>query len=365
MVFLTENVLQVKNHKMFNLQVFAPELTLSTLFSSLSPFFFFFAIVCTSLGYDNLTTVTVTQEKEGLSSIQIFALCIYLTIFVVGSIGNGLVIFVTGYKMKTTVNSIWFLNLAIADFFFSFAPVMRFVLVFGKPLGYFLSKLLSFMTELNMFASIFFLTAISLDRCLCTWMIVWARNERTLIKAKIICMIVWVLSIGCSIPFVINFCTKYLDLQSLFTYRFIVGFLIPFIIITSSYVAIGVRVKHLKRGSHLRSYRLIISLVLAFFVCWFPYHIHKLCFISLNAVENKQNVNVREVISQTTPFVVCLAFLNSCLNPILYVFMCDEFKKKLKQSLLLVLETALAEDHLDFLNHKDDKKETKTSLTSC
>ncbi|KAL0174902.1 hypothetical protein M9458_030870, partial [Cirrhinus mrigala] len=37
-----------------------------------------------------------------------------------------------------------------------------------------------------------------------------------------------------------------------------------------------------------------------------------------------------------------------CLNPILYVFMCDEYKKKLKQSLLLVLETAFAEDHLDF-----------------
>ncbi len=28
--------------------------------------------------------------------------------------------------------------------------------------------------------------------------------------------------------------------------------------------------------------------------------------------------------------------------------MCDEYKKKLKQSLLLVLETAFTEDHLDF-----------------
>ncbi|XDV31942.1 hypothetical protein PO909_002859, partial [Leuciscus waleckii] len=226
------------------------------------------------------TSVTVTQGKEGLSSIQIFSFCIYVTIFVVGFIGNGLVIFVTGYKMKMTVNSIWFLNLAIADFFFSFALVMHLVLVFGKPLGYFLYTLLSFMMDLNI-----------LDRCLCTWMIVWARNKRTLVKAKIICMIVWVLSIVCSIPFVINFC-KYLDLQSLYTYKFIVGFIIPFLIIASSYIAIGVRVKHLKRGKYLRSYRLIISVVLAFFLCWFPYHNHKLCFISLNAVENKQNVTV-------------------------------------------------------------------------
>ncbi len=294
----------------------------------------------------------MTQANEGFSSIQIFTICIYLIIFVLGFIGNGLVIYVTGYKMKTTVNSIWFLNLAIADFFFSFAPVIRIVLIFGKPLDYVLSKLLSFMTELNMFASIFFFTAISLDRCLCTWVIVWAQNKRTLLKAKISCMIVWILSISCSIPFVINFCTKYLDLQSLFTYRFMVGFLVPFLIIASSYIAIGVRVKRLTRGKHLRSYRLIISVILAFFVCWFPYHIHKLCL----AVENKQDVNVREVISKTTPFVVCLAFLNSCLNPILYVCMCEEFRKKLKQSLLLVLETAFAEEHLDFLDHKDDKR---------
>ncbi|XP_016414565.1 C3a anaphylatoxin chemotactic receptor-like [Sinocyclocheilus rhinocerous] len=298
----------------------------------------------------------MTQANEGFSSIQIFTMCIYLIIFVLGFIGNGLVIFVTGYKMKTTVNSIWFLNLAIADLFFSFAPVIRIVLIFGKPLGYVLSKLLSFMTELNMFASILFLTAISLDRCLCTWAIVWAQNKRTLRKTRIICMIVWILSIGCSVPFVINFCIKYLDLQSLFTYRFMVGFLIPFLIIASSYIAIGVRVKRLTRVKHLRSYRLIISVVLAFFVCWFPYHIHKLCLISLNTVENKQNVNVREVISKTTPFVVCLAFLNSCLNPVLYVFMCKEFKKKLKQSLLLVLEMTFAEEHLDFLDHKDDKR---------
>uniref|UniRef100_A0A8C2IGV7 G-protein coupled receptors family 1 profile domain-containing protein n=1 Tax=Cyprinus carpio TaxID=7962 RepID=A0A8C2IGV7_CYPCA len=311
-----------------------------------------FCIVCTSLENDNLTSVSVTQANEGFSSIQIFAICIYIIIFVLGFIGNGLVIFVTGYKMKTTVNSIWFLNLATADFFFSFAPVIRIVLIFGKPLGYVLSKLLSFMTELNMFASIFFLTAISLDRCLCAWLVVWAQNKRTLLKTRIICMIVWILSIGCSVPFVINFCTKYLDLQSLFTYRFMVGFLIPFLIIASSYIAIGVRVKRLTRGKHLRSYRLIISLVLAFFVCWFPYHIHKLCLIPLNTVENKQNINVREVISKTTPFVICLAFLNSCLNPILYVFMCKEFKKKLKLSLLLVLEMAFAEEHLDFLDHK-------------
>uniref|UniRef100_A0A673LLW9 G-protein coupled receptors family 1 profile domain-containing protein n=1 Tax=Sinocyclocheilus rhinocerous TaxID=307959 RepID=A0A673LLW9_9TELE len=295
---------------------------------------------------------------RGFSSIQIFTMCIYLIIFVLGFIGNGLVIFVTGYKMKTTVNSIWFLNLAIADLFFSFAPVIRIVLIFGKPLGYVLSKLLSFMTELNMFASILFLTAISLDRCLCTWAIVWAQNKRTLRKTRIICMIiVWVLSIGCSIPAVINYSTAEPEVmcnyptsmqsyKSLVTYRFIVGFLIPFLVIASSYITIGMRVKSLKKRKQLRSYRVIIAVVLAFFICWLPYHIHEFYYIS--AKENQWSESAKAVLLKTEAVVNCLAFLNSCLNPILYVFMCDEYKKQLKQSLLLALEMAFAEDHQDF-----------------
>ena len=46
-----------------------------------------------------------------------------------------------------------------------------------------------------------------------------------------------------------------------------------------------------------------------------------------------------------------LTTVNSCLNPLLYVFMCDEFIKKLRQSLFHVLETALAEDYISFASH--------------
>ncbi len=57
-----------------------------------------------------------------------------------------------------------------------------------------------------------------------------------------------------------------------------------------------------------------------------------------------------------------LVHLNSCLNPILYVFMCDEYKKKLKQSLLLVLETAFHENHLDFKQMQMNEQGLKTKL---
>ncbi|KAK7172101.1 hypothetical protein R3I93_004410 [Phoxinus phoxinus] len=257
--------------------------------------------------------------------------------------------------MKTTVNSIWFLNLAIADFIFILIIILNIVTVFNKMawhFGDFLCKFVSLVAVLNMFASIFLLTVISLDRCLSTWVIVWAQNKRTLVKARIICAFVWVLSILCSIPFVINRyvnnnqCIYYKDpFKYLVIYRFMVGFLIPFLIIASSYIAIGVWAKRLKRGNKLKPFRVIISVIMAFFICWFPFHVQQICTII--QMDYKWR-DFGKVIRYIGPFVNCLVHLNSCLNPILYVFMCEEFKKKLKQSLLLVLEMAFAEEHLPF-----------------
>ncbi|XP_043114480.1 LOW QUALITY PROTEIN: N-formyl peptide receptor 2-like [Puntigrus tetrazona] len=227
---------------------------------------------------NNSVAQITNSTQTDLSGIEIFNIFIYFVVFAVGIVGNGLVIYVTGYKMKTTVNSIWFLNLAIADFIFILIIIFYIVRAIKKVwlFGDFMCKFVSFVAVLNMFASIFLLTAISLDRCLSTWVIVWAQNKRTLVKARIICSL-----------------------------TFLVGFLIPFLIIASSYIAIG--------------------------------------FLRINGW-----TNAASEFKKIGPFVNCVAHLNSCLNPILYVFMCEEFKKKLKQSLLLVLETAFAEEHLPF-----------------
>ncbi|XP_073719462.1 C3a anaphylatoxin chemotactic receptor-like [Misgurnus anguillicaudatus] len=319
--------------------------------------------VGTTLRPQNLTENTAninTVAYQILSSNDIFEICIYLVILTMGVIGNGLVIFVTGYKMKTTVNSVWFLNLAIADFIFVFCLIINIIFTFNNKVWPFddsVCKFTSLVTVLNMFASSFLLTAISLDRCLCTWLIVWAQNKRTLNKARIICIFVWILSICCSIPYVMQRSVQEQKglkqcvyksqnqtdrdvLMSLFTYRFLGGFLIPFLIIASSYIAIGVRVKRLKIGKQLRPFRVILSVILAFFLCWFPFHVQQLCHIS--ALKYKWSNH--KVIDSAGPFIQCLAYLNSCLNPILYVFMCDEYKKKLKKSLLLVFEAAFTED---------------------
>uniref|UniRef100_A0A8C1WM60 G-protein coupled receptors family 1 profile domain-containing protein n=1 Tax=Cyprinus carpio TaxID=7962 RepID=A0A8C1WM60_CYPCA len=268
----------------------------------------------TSFEAENMTGGTAHNtilQQEGFTSFNIFALCIFIPTIVVGLIGNGLVIFLTGCRMKKTVNSIWFLNLAIADFLLMLSPIIILLSVLAQW-NFYLLVYIGIMLSLNQSASIFFLVVISLDRCLCTWMVVWAKNKRTLLKAKIICIIGWVSCIGYNIPF---FTFKLFTPVSLITYNFTLGFVIPFLIIASSYTAIGVRIKRLKRVKQLRSYRVIITVTLAFFICWFPCHVCS--FYAVTAVGNNWSDNVMIPLTVTA----YLVYLNSCLNPILYVFM--------------------------------------------
>ncbi len=64
------------------------------------------------------------------------------------------------------------------------------------------------------------------------------------------------------------------------------------------------------------------------------------CFSML--FKNKWFESVSLVFLASAAIAECLIMMNSCWNPILSMFMCEEYKQKVKQSLLLVLETAFA-----------------------
>ncbi|XP_028985724.1 C3a anaphylatoxin chemotactic receptor-like isoform X2 [Betta splendens] len=305
----------------------------------------------------NASSLSGTDEVINIASVAIYSI-----ITVVGMIGNGLVIYVTGFKMKTTVNSVWFLNLALADFLFTAFLIFTTISLAQHhlwPFGPFMCKLNKFVTVVSMFASIFFLTAISMDRCLSTWVVVWAQNKRTVCKAKLISVIIWVLAAVCSIPYAVliqtdkNGYCNYTDDESthkkvwiLSLFRLIMGFAIPFVVIFFCYVAIGVRAGRLHGVRKRRSRRIIFSIIIAFFLCWLPFHIVQLIDI---IDPSTQHMAISYIAG---PLTVSLAFLNSCLNPILYVFMCDEFQKKLKKSICFVLESALAEDQLSYMSSR-------------
>ncbi|XP_053123595.1 chemerin-like receptor 1 [Hemicordylus capensis] len=300
----------------------------------------------------------------------IVSMVIYSLAFVLGVLGNGLVIVITGFCMKRTVNTVWFLNLAIADFIFTFFLPLSIVYTardFDWPLGEAMCKINSSLAFFNLYASVYLLMVISVDRCLSVRCPVWARNHRTPQLAYLVALVVWVLALALSSPNfyfrgtsqsrfhdkIVLVCTgnygptkehQQFTLKAMTISRFIFGFAIPFSVIVFCYGAIVLKLRSTHLAPSSKPLKIITAVIVAFFVCWFPYHVF--AFLELN--------------EHGTPLVVIgsilttsLAYLNSCLNPILYVFMGHDFKEKLRRSLRTVLEHAfLEESNLSTTNTK-------------
>nr|XP_040020862.1 chemokine-like receptor 1 [Gasterosteus aculeatus aculeatus] len=318
------------------------------------------------------------KYAELRQSLNIMSLIVYCLAFVLGVLGNGVVIWVTGFKMKKTVNTVWFLNLAVADFLFTvFLPlsITLTALDFHWPFGKFMCKLNTTISFLNLYASVYILVVISVDRCVSVVWPVWAQNHRNVRKASFVSLGVWVMALILSTPYFIfrdtalynkdendiecfnNFALSddyenesVIQLR-LFRHKamtitnFLLGFVVPFTVIVSCYAVI---IHHIKRNRTLashsrRSFKIIAAVITAFFLCWAPYHIIDLLGLA-NSLLSDRSETLDHVTTIGIPITSSLAFLNSCLNPLLYVFMGQDFKDIVRKSILNVLETAFQEE---------------------
>ncbi len=299
-------------------------------------------------------------SPEVKESMRTLSLVIYCLTFLLGVPGNMFVVYIAGMKMKRTVNTIWFLNLATADLLcclsipFSVAEIL---LEHHWPYGSVMCKILPSAIVINMFASVFTLNLISLDRFAQVITPVWAQNHRNLLLARLSCAAAWVLALVLSLPFMllrqtyteeelnITLCTFHADDEGdsdratpgrLSVIRFVFGFLVPLICITTCYGFIAHKLGRSNFHSG-RAFRIMLAVIVAFFLCWLPYHIVDLIVM----YGEKSSSSVAFVVDQ---LAISLVYVNSCLNPILYVFMGQDFKSKVKLSLRRVFERAFSEE---------------------
>ncbi|XP_051551825.1 chemerin-like receptor 1 isoform X2 [Myxocyprinus asiaticus] len=271
-------------------------------------------------------------------------------IFLLGIIGNGAVIWIAGFKMKKSVNTTWYLSLALSDFIFcSIIPFVIVKIVINNWIfGLFMCKFTSFAMFLNMYSSIFILIVISVDRCLTVKFPVWAQNHRTVTKASAVVVLVWFMSALLSIP-----AAKFRNMQNstsketicLTSYehyhttvvliRFIFGFFIPVLSICICYSILICKLRANQMSKSTKPYKIMTLLITTFFLCWLPYHI--VSIIELNESKRGFNLDTALVISAT------LASSNSFINPFLYAFMAKDLKKKL-YSFLSKIESAIDEE---------------------
>ncbi|KAI5091346.1 chemokine-like receptor 1 [Silurus meridionalis] len=308
---------------------------------------------------DNETDLDFVYNDQGHHICLGEILCMLLLaanviIIVLGVVGNGVVIWIAGFKMKKTINTTWYLSLAISDFIFcATLPFNTFYIATEDWIfGHFMCRLTSFVMFLNMFSSIFLLVIISMDRCIAVMFPVWAQNQRTIKKASLIVLLAWVLSVSLSMPSAIfrdvqhhldrTRChNNYFIIDShkyIAICRFISGFLIPFLFIMVCYLFIIFKLRGNQMAKSTKPFKIMTALIVTFFFCWMPYHTFVLA-------ELNQSLPTK-IIIYGLRIGTSMASANSFLNPILYVFMGNDFRQKFKISILSKIENAIGEEGL-------------------
>ncbi|XP_036454180.1 chemokine-like receptor 1 [Colossoma macropomum] len=304
-------------------------------------------------GYENHTNQTTVPPEMCRDVPCIFYAVVNVIIFILGVAGNGLVIWIAGFKVKKSVNAIWYLSLAVSDFLFCSTLPLGIVDVVKNDwiFGLFMCKLIFFNMYLNWFSSIFLLVIISVDRCVVVMFPVWAQNKRTVRKASVIVMLAWVISAALSLPSAFYLVVKYDD-HNMTTIcdrnyksdqektvdvvcKFIFGFLIPYLIIIICYFVIIRKLKSNQMATSKKPFKIMTVLIITFLICWLPYNTFALMELDYEKYKSFH-------LSGLT-VVVVLANANSCLNPFLYAFMGKDFKDQC-YALLSKIENAIAED---------------------
>ncbi|XP_077323276.1 C3a anaphylatoxin chemotactic receptor-like [Lithobates pipiens] len=305
----------------------------------------------------------VTDTTKSLSYGNIFIIVVLFVIFLVGVPGNALVLWVTGVKMKRTVSTVWFWNLALADIICcSFVPLILVINFYPHwPYGKALCKILPFILILNMFSSVFILVAISIDRCILVVWPVWAQNHRCLTTVWIVCLVIWIVSVILGLPTIIYRTTDIENNMTVCIYmkdymvpitltRMVFGFLIPLAIIFTCYIRLAFKAQNIRLSKAGRKTTILaFTVIVAFFITWAPFHVMG---ILLLYTEDQL------VVSLNAPAQV-LAHFNSCINPILYAFMGKEMKSKVRQSIGALMENAFNEEVSRSVTYKRSRSSSK------
>ncbi len=313
--------------------------------------------------FRNTSMDSGVEVDDGTSWLRTVISVVYFIVATAGVLGNLLVMFLLYSTHTITTGTINFFvfNLALSHLLFSLALpfwAVDIALDYSWPFSLATCKAVSLLTGLNVFASCFFLTAMSLTRY--CYVATALKRRASLCSrsctSRVVTAFIWAaafiaaapravfadlshVGIGNDTACLLRFPdgTAWLGINQLL--RVVLGFLLPYATITLSYLLLlRFLCRHKLRGSNSQRKadisKSVAVVVLSFCACWFPYNILTLwnVLIHLDIVE----ISPSFLLAQTYffPLANCLAFTSSCFNPVIYCLVRKEYRVALHNVLL-------------------------------
>lgn len=270
---------------------------------------------------------------------------LYSTVLLIGLPANALAFWVLAAKTKRCASTLFLLNLAGADLLFSLLlpfKISYHLLGNNWLFGDYACRALVTLFYGNMYSSILFLACISLDRYISLMHPFMRNGSRHVRQAVGICVGVW-LAVGLGMSPLLSFphshhvpelnittCHDILepdterDLAYYFLALVVLGFAVPFALITFSYSWVLVRL-FLKGQRYGHVVRLLGLVLLVFTLCFTPSNV-LLFFHYLQPQSEWHNRTY-------TWYVLALALsaFNNCLDPFIYFYVSRDFRARLRE----------------------------------
>ncbi|CAL9682320.1 unnamed protein product [Knipowitschia caucasica] len=326
------------------------------------------------------------QVKNILSSslTTVFLPIIYIIVFTMGLPANAMALWVFLFRVKKKhPSSIYMANLALADLLFVIWVPLKIAYHFNNNdwiYGEGLCKVLVAFFYGNMYCSILFITCISVQRY---WAVVHplTQLQKDNCVAIALSVTIWIVVWVITVPLYlyeqevrvtnVNIVTCH-DVTrpsqnkmaaGYFLTMGTLGFFVPSLVCVVSYVLM---LKALQKNisdptigkKRKKAIVLIITVLVMFIVCFTPSNIMLIVHYSLLLSGAKDNLYGFYI---TT---LCLASLNSCIDPFVYYFISEDFRNHIKNTFLCRSERTVEQMRVSFSALKYSKKSNTYTSSS-
>ncbi|KAG5270947.1 hypothetical protein AALO_G00174130 [Alosa alosa] len=311
-----------------------------------------------SIGYEETCCAgNVCDQDRSMEFAAVFIPVLYSVALVLGLLGNGLVLAVLWKKKRTwSVTDTFILHLALADVLLLFTlPFWAVEASRGWIFGTALCKITGAVFKINFYCGIFLLACISVDRYVSIIHAVqmYSRKKPWVVQAS--CLAVWFICCLLSIPDWLYLSSSYDprrdktecvplypvpqgNWRSGFRWLYhILGFLLPAAVMVLCYTRILLR---LCRGSQnlqkQRAMRVIVALVIAFFISWTPYNLTLMADTlqtNNSSASGNASCDTLTTLDISLTITSSLGYLHCCINPVLYAFVGVKFRQQLVEML--------------------------------